>query len=220
MASRNPAPAKVRWYNQVAQTYSFTKEQVSNLGIRLLGTFVATFAGVYLIGLALDMKLTFGILGASLAILATLIIFGRIAEKAAYKSIEGQPGAAAAVLNTLKGNWTTNPGVGVDKNQNLVHRVVGRPGIILVGEGTRPEAVVAEQRKAIARFLPGVPVHEVIVDQNGVTIVNLLKTLRKMKKELKNREVLEVRRRVEALPKAAFPIPKGPMPLGRKMPRR
>jgi hypothetical protein len=220
MASRTPAPAKVRWYSQVGQTYSFTKEQVPNLGLRLAGTFLATFGAIFLIGLALDMKLTFGILGGSTAILVTLIIFGRIAEKAAYRSIEGQPGAAAAVLNTLKGNWTTNPGVGVDRNQNLVHRVVGRPGIILVGEGANPEAVVAEQRKAMARFLPGVPVHEVIVDRNGVTIVNLLKTLRKMKKTLKGSEVLAVRRRVEALPKSAFPIPKGPMPLGRKMPRR
>jgi hypothetical protein len=102
----------------------------------------------------------------------------------------------------------------------MVHRVVGRPGIILVGEGSRPGVLLAEQRKAHARFAQGVPIHELTVGEGDLTISNLQKTVKKISKSLRPAEVTEVRRRLEALPKTALPIPKGPMPQGRKMSRR
>ena len=150
----------------------------------------------------------------------TVFYFGKIAEKAAYSSISGQVGAAASVLNAIRGPWFVTPAVGVDKNQNMVHRVVGRPGIILVGEGSRPGVLLAEQRKAHARFAQGVPIHELTVGEGDLTISNLQKTVKKISKSLRPSEVTEVRRRLEALPKTALPIPKGPMPQGRKMSRR
>jgi hypothetical protein len=124
------------------------------------------------------------------------------------------------VLNAIRGAWFVTPAVGVDKNQNMVHRVVGRPGIILVGEGSRPGVLLAEQRKAHARFAQGVPIHELIVGEGDLTISNLQKTVKKISKSLRPAEVTEVRKRLEALPKTALPIPKGPMPQGRKMSRR
>ncbi|MEI6109844.1 MAG: DUF4191 family protein [Actinomycetes bacterium] len=44
--------------------------------------------------------------------------------------------------------------------------------------------------------------------------------MRKLPKSLRPAEVTDVRRRLEALPKNAIPIPKGPMPQGRKVTRR
>jgi hypothetical protein len=102
----------------------------------------------------------------------------------------------------------------------MVHRVVGRPGIILVGEGTRPTVLLAEQRKAHARYAQGVPIHEIIVDDVDVTISNLQKKVKKLGKTLRPAEVTQVRNRLKALPQTALPIPKGPLPQNRKMPRR
>jgi hypothetical protein len=220
MSLKMQAPPKQRWYVQIKETYSFASKEISFLALRLIGVFALVFAVIFGIGIALDQKLFLGFLGFTTSLLITVFYFGKIAEKAAYSSIAGQVGAAASVLNAIRGAWFVTPAVGVDKNQNMVHRVVGRPGIILVGEGSRPGVLLAEQRKAHARFAQGVPIHELIVGEGDLTISNLQKTVKKISKSLRPAEVTEVRKRLEALPKTALPIPKGPMPQGRKMSRR
>lgn len=214
------APKKQRWYVQIKETYKFASNEISFLALRLLGVFSLVFGALFAIGVAIDQTIFFGIFAFGTGLLATTFFFGKIAEKAAYSSIEGQIGAAASVLNALRGAWQITPAVGVDKNQNMVHRVVGRPGIILVGEGSRPGVLLAEQRKAHARYAQGVPIHEIVVDGVDVTISNLQKKVKKLGKSLRPAEVTQVRNRLKALPQTALPIPKGPLPLGKKMPRR
>lgn len=216
-----PAP-KLKWYQQIRETYSFTKKHVPQLGLKMLGLLVIGIAVMVGIGLATNLIGFFGTLALPVSLLITTFWFGRVAEKAAYRSLEGQFGAAASVLNALptRRGWFTAPGVGVDKQQNLVHRVIGRPGIILVGEGTRPQTLIAEQKKTMARFVPGIPVHEFIIGQDGVELTNLQKVVKKLPKGLRPGEVTDVRRKLDALPKTALPIPKGPMPRGGRIPRR
>jgi hypothetical protein len=220
MSLKMQAPKKQRWYVQIKETYKFASKEISFLALRLLGVFAVVFGILFGIGVAIDQTIFLGILAFGTALLATTFFFGKIAEKAAYSSIAGQVGAAASVLNALRGSWQVTPAVGVDKNQNMVHRVVGRPGIILVGEGSRPGVLLAEQRKAHARYAQGVPIHEIIVDDVDVTISNLQKKVKKLGKSLRPAEVTQVRNRLKALPQTALPIPKGPLPLGKKMPRR
>jgi hypothetical protein len=220
MSLKMQEPKKQRWYVQIKETYKFAAKEVSFLALRLLAVFTLVFAIIFAIGVAIDQTIFFGIFAFGTGLLATTFFFGKIAEKAAYSSIEGQVGAAASVLNAIRGAWFVTPAVGVDKNQNMVHRVVGRPGIILVGEGSRPGPLLAEQRKSHARYAQGVPIHEIIVDDVNVTISNLQKTVKKISKSLRPAEVTQVRNRLKALPQTALPIPKGPLPQGRKMPRR
>jgi hypothetical protein len=220
MSLKMQAPKKQRWYVQVKETYKFASNEISFLALRLLGVFSVVFGVLFAIGVAIDQTIFFGIFAFGTGLLATTFFFGKVAEKAAYSSIEGQVGAAASVLNALRGAWQITPAVGVDKNQNMVHRVVGRPGIILVGEGSRPGVLLAEQRKAHARYAQGVPIHEIVVDGVDVTISNLQKKVKKLGKSLRPAEVTQVRNRLKALPQTALPIPKGPLPLGKKMPRR
>ncbi len=221
MSSKQPAPAKQKWYQQVRETYSFAAKEVSLLPLKLAGIFVVVFALIFgVVGIALKWTALGALMGLSSGLLATLISFGKIAEKAAYSSIDGQIGAAASVLNTLRGAWFTTPGIGVDKNQNLVHRVVGRPGIILVAEGSRPQTLLAEQKRMHARYAPGVPIHEIVVGPGDTAIADLNKTVKKFSKSLRPAEVTDVRRRLNAIPVNAFPIPKGPMPTSRKVSRR
>ena len=63
------------------------------------------------------------------------IVFGRRAERAAFGQMEGQPGAAAAVLENVGRGWTVTPAVAMNRSQDVVHRAVGKPGIVLVAEG-------------------------------------------------------------------------------------
>jgi hypothetical protein len=220
MSSSNSAPKKQRWYKQLRETYSFARSEIRGLGLKLFGIFAVVFAALFSVGFFFDQILLMSFTAFTSAALVTLIVFGRWAERAAYKSIEGQLGAAGSVLNALRGAWFVQVGIGVDRNQNIAHRVVGKPGIILVGEGSKPGQLLLEQKRAHARYVPNVPIHELIVGEGQIAIADLQKKIKKLPKSLRPSEVTDVRRRLDALPKTALPIPKGPMPQGRKVPRR
>ena len=222
MSNRQPAPEKQKWHKQLRETYSIASEHTSLLALKLLVVFAVVFSITFGIGIATGLIAFFAILAVGLALLATLIVFGRIAERAIYASVEGQLGAAASVLQSMspRTGFTATPAVGVDKAQNLVHRVVGRPGVILVGEGSRPQQLLSEQKKIHARFAPGVPIHELVVGENGVTLRKLRKELKKFPKALRPAATTELRRRFTALPANQIPMPKGPMPTRGKTPRR
>jgi len=222
MSNRQPAPEKPKWHKQLRETYSIASKYSSLLGLKLLAVFAVVFAITFGIGLATGLIAFFTILSVGLSLLATLIVFGRIAERAIYASVEDQLGAGASVLQSMspRTGFTTTPAVGVDKGQNMVHRVVGRPGVILVGEGSRPQQLLTEQKKIHARFAPGVPIHEIVVGENGVSLRKLRKELKKFPKALRPAATTELRRRLSALPANQIPIPKGPMPTRGKAPRR
>lgn len=162
-----------------------------------------------------------------IAVLATLIIFSRRVQKATYAQVEGQPGAALAVLESMPGNrnqrsWKFTPAVQVSQQQDVVHRVVGRPGVILLGEGAphRVKQLVNTERKRVSRVLTDVPIHDVIVgeDEDKVSIRKLQSHLQKMPKSLTPGQVGQVAQRLQGLGGARPPIPKGPMPTsGRAM---
>lgn len=214
---------------QIIETYRITKQSDPRIGWILLGLFLGTLAIFVIAALLLPLgALTKGLvilLGVSVALLVTSYVFGKRAEKAAYAQIAGRAGAAAAVLNSLRSGWFTTPAVAVTKNEDLVHRVVGRPGVILVGEGspTRVKHLLANERKKTERWVPEVPITEIIVgDGEGeVPLAKLQRTVMKEPRVLRPAEVTEIRRRLEAASKNSnpLPIPKGPLPKNSRVQR-
>ena len=101
----------------------------------LLGLVAAEVLAV-LAGSSLHHPLYFGILGLPLGILVAFFMFTRFANTAAFASIQDQLGAAASVLMSIRRGVTTTPAVNVARNQDMVHRCVGRCGIVLVAEGS------------------------------------------------------------------------------------
>jgi Domain of unknown function (DUF4191) len=124
---------------------------------------------------------------------------------------------------SIRRGFTTTPAVNVSRNQDMVHRTVGRPGIILVGEGgAGVRALMIDEKKKMERFLPGVPVTEIYAgDLEGqVNLKKLQKTIKKLPKKLSTNQMREVRARLKAVGGLSMPIPQGPMPKGVKMPKR
>ncbi len=213
---------------QMRQAYAMTRRTDRALPLYMLGAFVV-LGGVFLaLGLWILGTGVFGIIiTAVLAILAgvlgALIVFGRRAEKAAYAQVEGQVGAGASVLTMLRRGWVTKPAVAFNRNQDVVHRVVGRPGVILVGEGQpgRVRQLLAAERKKTARIVgESVPIHEVVVGrgEGEVPVPKLVKHVRKMKPAIKPAQVTEVVSRTKALDamRPAAPMPRGPVPTSMK----
>ncbi len=161
-------------------------------------------------------------LGVLLGILTAVFLFGRFAQTAQYSAIEGQPGAAAAVLQSLRGTWTVTPAIAANRNMDVVHRAVGRPGVVLVGEGSpnRLPALLAAEKKRVARVAFDVPVFDFQVGdgQGQVPLRQLQRKIMKLPRDLKGTQVADLNFRLKALPQS-LQAPKGPMPTRGRQPR-
>jgi len=195
--------------------YAVTKQVKPWITAALIAIFVVTWAIGISIGASLGHPIYFGFIFLPVALLATMFFFTRQAGTAAYTSIEGQIGAGASVLMAIRKGWTTTPAVAVARNQDMVHRSVGRAGIVLTGEGSNSvRQMLADEKKKAERFAPGVPIIEVLVgtEEGRVPIRKLQKHLRRLPKKLTPHQMREVRARLKAVGGMSMPIPKGPMP--------
>ncbi|MEU8823700.1 DUF4191 domain-containing protein [Streptomyces sp. NPDC048636] len=218
--SENPGRLK-----QIALTYKMTKRVDSKVGLVVAGVGIVTFGVLLAVGFWIGHPIFLGILGFVLAFLAMAIVFGRRAERAAFGQMEGQPGAAAAVLENVGRGWSVTPAVAMNRSQDVIHRAVGKAGIVLVGEGNpnRLKSMLAAEKKKMARIVADVPVHDVIVGsgEGQVEIKKLRTTLMKLPRVLPGPQVTVVNDRLRALGDlmSNMPIPKGPMPKGMRMPK-
>ncbi|MER8071364.1 DUF4191 domain-containing protein [Streptomyces sp. NPDC094034] len=210
---------------QIALTYKMTRRADSKVGLVVAGVGIVTFGVFLAIGFLINHPIYLGILGFILAFLAMAIVFGRRAERAAFGQMEGQPGAAAAVLENVGRGWTTTPAVAMNRNQDVVHRAVGKAGIVLVGEGNpnRVKGLLAAEKKRMARIVMDVPVHDIIVgDGEGqVPLKKVRTTMLKLPRVLAGPQVTAANDRLRAMGDlmSNMPLPKGPMPKGMRMPK-
>lgn len=220
---KTPGTPKEKRFKTIREAYSITKGVKPWIGAALAAIFVVIWAIIILIGAIAGHPIYAAFVGVPIAVLASLFFFTRVAGSAAYKSIEGQIGAGASVLMAIRKGWTTTPAVAVTRNQEMVHRSVGRPGIVLVGEGgPGARGLLVDERRKTERFAPGVPITEFIVgDGEGqVALRHLQKKMRKLPKKLSTSQMREVRNRLKAVGGLSMPIPKGPLPKGVKIPKR
>ncbi|GAB2821957.1 DUF4191 domain-containing protein [Streptomyces daliensis] len=212
---------------QIALTYKMTRRADRMIGWILAGVGLVTFGVLLAIGFLIGHPVYAGILGVLLGFLAAAIVFGRRAEKAAFGQMEGQPGAAAAVLENIGRGWNVTPAVAMNRNQDVVHRAVGKAGIVLVGEGNpnRVRSLLGAEKRKMARIVADVPVHDIVVgddeDKGQVPLKKLRTKMLKLPRTLAGGQVTEVNDRLRALGDlmSNMPIPKGPMPKGMRMPK-
>lgn len=222
-AGSTAMPKKPGRLAQIRQAYRLTRRADPQLPWILLAAGFLTFAVLLSIGFLVGHPVYLGILGVTVAVLVMTVIFGRRAERAAYQQIEGQPGAAAAALNSLRRGWTVTPAVAVSRQQDVVHRAVGRPGVVLVAEGSpqRLPALLAQERRKLARLVPDIPVTELQAgnSEGQVPLRKLNGKVTRLSRSISVTQVAEVNRRLKAAGGMNIPIPKGPMPRGGRVPR-
>jgi hypothetical protein len=224
--SSDESPAKPPKQSRTAQiraAYTMTRKVDPMVGWVTFATGFLVLAVTLAIGFLIGHPVYLGLIGLMLGFLAATIVFGRRAERAAFRQVEGQPGAAAAALNMLRRGWTVTPAVAVTRNQDVVHRAVGRPGVVLVGEGSpsRVGTLLATEKRKVARFVPDVPIYDVQAGSEAgqIPLRKLNGHLMKLPRNLKTYQVAEVNRRLKALGTTNLPIPKGPMPRNARMPK-
>jgi hypothetical protein len=210
---------KTRWYHQVWQAYQMTRKNDPAVTWIVLAVFFGIIALGLVIGLVIGHWLYVLLLSIPFAALGAMFILARRAETAAYTQIEGQPGAAFAALGTIRRGWTfAQEPVAVDpRTQDMVFRGVGRPGVVLVGEGpaSRIGKLLESERKRTARVISGAPITLIQVgDGDGqVPLRKLPRAVQKLRPKLSKQEVAEVSKRLTALGGIKLPVPKGVDPM-------
>ena len=222
-AAKGDAPKKQSQLAVVKDAYRLVKKDSPLAVVWCLVIFVLVLTFGIIIGNNLGHPIYAGFITLPVAFLAAFFLFTRYANTAAFASIQGQLGAGASVLMSIKRGFVTIPAVNVNRDQDMVHRVSGKAGIILVGEGGfGVKSLMQDEKRKMERFLSGVPVTEVMVGENSgqVSIKKLHKHIKKLPKKLNTAQLREVRARLRSVGGLNLPMPKGPMPTNVRMPRR
>ena len=210
---------------QLWQAFNIQRKEDKRLLPYMIGAFVlivgaSVAVGVWAGGLTM---ITLIPLGVVLGALVAFIIFGRRAQRSIYRQAEGQTGAAAWVLDNLRGKWRVTPGVAATGHFDAVHRVIGRPGVLLVAEGSagRVKPLLAQEKKRTARLIGDVPIYDIIVGNGDgeVPLAKLERHLTKLPANITAKQMDTLESRLAALGSRAGAgvMPKGPLPNQGKM---
>ncbi|HTJ68458.1 MAG TPA: DUF4191 domain-containing protein [Actinospica sp.] len=234
------APPPTGRLAQFGYAYKLTKRLDPKLTVAMLGWSLGSAAVVFALFFLLVGGSIFGlviaiILALLCGVLAATTTLSRRVQRAQYKQIDGQPGAAYSVLDSdrrFKRNWQLTPMVQFNRQQDMVHRLIGTGGIILLAEGDpgRVKQLIANERKAVGRYLgPDVAVEEIVVGPDAAAgqtpLPKLVTTLTRRgirKRNLTSQQASEYSKRLEAIATKTGPmanLPKGPLPKGARIQR-
>ena len=222
-ATRKAASKQRR--SQLWQAFQMQRKEDKRLLPYMIGAFVlivalAVAAGIFIGGFTMYMLIALGIV---LGALVAFIIFGRRAQKSVFTKAEGQTGAAAWALDNLRGKWRVTPGVAATGHFDAVHRVIGRPGVIFVGEGNagRVKPLLAQEKKRTARIVGDVPIYNIVVGngEGEVPLAKLERHLTKLPANITVKQIDSLESRLVALGTKIGPaaLPKGPLPAQAKL---
>ena len=215
-------PTKAGRLKQIRMVASLINRQNPKAMPIVFGSAAAIIVVFVLVGLLTGLAGFLIPLGVLLGLTAAMLLFSQFARSAQYSAIEGQPGAAAAVLQSMRGNWTVTPAVTANRNMDVVHRAVGRPGVILVGEGapSRLAGLLAAEKKKTARVAHDVPIFEFQVgnEEGQIPVSKLQRKVMRLPRTLRPTAVSDLNSRLKAL-QPSMQMPKGPLPKGVRQPK-
>lgn len=234
MSSRSSAPEKrPGFFRQIRSLISFTRDVYAwapwvLLAIVVAGTGIGVLVGFFVPPVAIWSIILWGVTGVMFGVLAAMMVLTRLSTRAMYKKIDGMPGASGHVLSTSLGRrWVaSDTPVGVNpRTQDAVYRVVGRGGVVIVGEGAagRLTRLINDERVKVQRVASGVPVHVFHVGhgEGDVPISKLAATIKALPKKVDRATMAAVVKRIDSVSQSvtSLPIPKGIDPTKARAPR-
>jgi hypothetical protein len=174
----------------------------------------------------LVIMLGFGLLwlpvGIMIALLGVLIVLNFRSNTAMMNEAEGQPGAAASILQSMRGDWRVTPAVSSTTQLDMVHLVIGKPGVILLGEGNaqRVRGLIGQEKRRLSKVIGTAPLYDYQIGtgEGELSIRKLRMTLTKLPRNLSGKDVNALDRRLTALT-ARPQLPKGAIPKNMRPPK-
>lgn len=220
-----PSGKKRRWYHNIADAYKVTKRTYAWVTVAMILIPVLLMALFILLGWRAGGMIWWGLIGLTLSALADMTVLSLLLRPAMYSQLDGTVGSVYAVISQIKNGWVVEEEpVAVSKDQDLVWRLIGRPGVVLISEGpsSRVRPLLENEKKRINRIVQNAPVTfiECGNEKGQVPLTKLRARMRKLKKVLTRQEVPAVAARLTAVASRNLPIPKGVDPTNTKMSRR
>ncbi|MET0493603.1 MAG: DUF4191 domain-containing protein [Actinoplanes sp.] len=224
MAKPQEKVSFVERLKQIGQVFTFTAKQDK--------WFVPLIAAAVLIPLALTVLVVLlGLgwvwipVGIMIALLAALIVLNLRSNTAMMNAAEGQPGAAASIVENMRGDWRVRPAASSTTQFDMVHVIIGRPGVILLGEGQpqRVRTLMGQEKRRLSKVIGNAPMYDYLIgkEEGELSIRKLRTTVMKLPRNLTGKDVNALDKRLGALmarpqmPKGA--IPKNMRPQGKGM---
>ncbi|MGI5237044.1 DUF4191 domain-containing protein [Dactylosporangium sp. CA-139066] len=217
-------PEKVSFFTrlkQIGMVFSFTAKR-DKAFVPLVVTVVLVPLIAVGIAIALGVSWIWSPLGILLALLGTVIVLNLRSQKAMMKEAEGQPGAAASIIENMRGDWRVSPAIASTTQFDMVHLVIGRPGVILIGEGntSRVKGLLGQERRRLVKVIGNAELRDYIVgnEEGQIPLAKLRTTLVKLPRSITAKDVNSLDKRLTAL-SARPQMPRGALPKNMKPPK-
>ena len=216
---------KNRWYNNLADSYRIVKRTYTWVPAAMIALPVAIIGGGLALAFTVGPLVMWIITSVMLALLADMLILSTLLRPAMYTQIDGTVGSVYAVTSQIKRGWSISEDpAAISKDQDIVWRIVGRPGVVLISEGpsNRVRPMLNNERKKIQRITQNAPVIfiEVGNGEGQIPLKKLNRKLRGLKTQLTKQEVPAVSVRLDAVGAKATAIPRGVDPHNTRANRR
>ncbi|RNE49529.1 DUF4191 domain-containing protein [Corynebacterium alimapuense] len=217
-------------WRQFWQAFNLQRKQDKKLIPLMLLAILGLGLVFFLIGLLFNGQWLMLSIGMTVGLALAMYIFSSRLQSSMYDRMGDTPGAAGWTLENMRNTvgvvWHTKTAVAANTQMDTVHRVVGNPGIVLVGEGAphRVKPMMAQVRKKLNRLAGDIPVYEILVGEgeDQVTLKKLQRTMLKFPRNYKKNDVYSINAKIEAMDRIGSTapgagMPKGPMPKGANM---
>jgi hypothetical protein len=207
---------------QIIEVYKVTAEHDPKANLFMGGALALCIVVFTVLGIFLKPWWLYVIFGVLFGVLAAMSVLTWRAKSATYKRYEGQKGSAEVAMSMLGKEWVKSPVITANRQLDIVHRVVGPGGIVLIGEGDpgRVRAMLATEAKKHEQVKYGVKVTALVMGdrENQVPLGKLADHIKKLPKIIKTAEITDISNRLRALDsmRPKLPLPKGPMPTSAK----
>jgi Domain of unknown function (DUF4191) len=219
-AQERRAAAKQR-RAQILEAFTIQRREDKALLPLMIGALLVITAVGFAVGLLFHEQWVALPLAVALGGLGAILIFGRRVQHTVFTKAEGQPGAAAWALENLRGGWKVTPAVAGTTQLDAVHRVIGRPGVVLVAEGAphRLKPLLGQEKKRVSRLIGDVPIYDVTVgnDEGQVPLAKLPRHLAKLPRNISKEQIDGLESKLTILAARGAAMPKGPLPPSVKM---
>jgi Domain of unknown function (DUF4191) len=214
-------PGLIGRLKQIGMVFSFTAKR-DKLFVPLVAVAVVVPAIAIVVCILAGLPLLVIPIGVLVALVAVMVILNVRSQKAMMSEAEGQPGASASIVETMRGNWRVSPAITSTTQFDMVHLVIGRPGVILLGEGvpSRVRGLIAQEKRRLAKVIGTTDLRDFMIgnDEGQLPLKKLRTTLMKLPRTITDKDVNALDRRLSAL-SARPQMPKGAIPKNMRPPK-
>jgi len=206
---------------QIGMVFSYTAKR-DKLFVPLVILATALPLISFIVLFALIGGLVWIIIGVLSGLLCMMVVLNLRSNKAMMSEAENTPGAAVSIVEMMRGDWRVTPAIASTTQYDMIHLVLGRVGIVLIGEGNpqRVRQLMGQEKRRLSKVVGSTDIRDLIIgsEEGEVPVSKLRTTLLKMPRTTSAKDVNALDKRLKAL-SSRPQMPKGAIPKNMRPPK-